>query len=137
MWQGMRASLPIALSVVPFGVAYGTVASQHMDYARAMLMSLVVFAGTAQFVTVSMIAQGVAYVPVLITGLLINLRLILLSAALAPHVRRAPTHAQPLLAQLLTDESFAVSIASFRRHGADWLFFAGSGVAIYATWQLS
>ena len=83
----------------------------------------------------SMLAEGAAYLPVLVTGVLINLRLALLSAALTPHVRRVPTATRPLLAQMLTDESFAVSMASFQRDGPDALFYLGSGLCIYAFWQ--
>jgi len=135
VWRGARATLPIALSVAPFGVAYGTVAATTMMPWQAQLMSLTVFAGTAQFIAASMLSEGAAYLPVLLAGVLINLRLLLLSAALAPHVAAAPRAAQPLLAQLLTDESFAVSMAAFEGRGADWRFFVGSGLAIYGIWQ--
>jgi len=135
--KGLRATVPVALSVVPFGIAYGAVAAQTMPTWQAVLMSLTVFAGTAQFVAASMLSQEAAYLPVLITGLLINSRLLLLSAALMPHFRSAPRRLHPLIAQLLTDESFAVSIAEFGARGGDALFFIGSGLAIFATWQAS
>ena len=134
-WGGFRATLPVALGVVPFGFAYGAVAARSMALGQSQLMSLTVFAGTAQFIAASMLAEGAAYLPVLVTGVLINLRLALLSAALTPHVRRVPTATRPLLAQMLTDESFAVSMASFQRDGPDALFYLGSGLCIYAFWQ--
>ena len=141
MWsrigRGLRATAPIALGVAPFGIAYGAVAGQHMAGWQTLLMSLTVFAGTAQFIAASMLSTGTAYLPILITGTLINMRLILMSAALTPYVRRAKRRAYPLLAQLLTDESFAVSIAEFERGSPDPLFFVGSGLAIYLIWQLA
>jgi 4-azaleucine resistance transporter AzlC len=141
MWhgigRGVRATIPIALSVVPFGVAFGTVAAGSMAPWQAQIMSLTVFAGTAQFIAASMLSEGAAYLPVLLTGVLINLRLLLLSAALAPHVAAAPRAAQPLLAQALTDESFAVSLAEFQQRGGDWRFFLGSGLAICGVWQVA
>ncbi len=137
IWRGVRATIPIALGVAPFGVAYGTVAAGSMAPWQAQLMSLTVFAGTAQFITASMLSEGAAYLPVLLTGVLINLRLLLLSAALAPHVAKAPRALQPVLAQLLTDESFAVSVAEFEQRSADWRFFVGSGLAIFCVWQVS
>ena len=108
-----------------------------MAFSQALLMSLTVFAGTAQFVTASMLADGAAYLPVLITGLLINLRLVLLSAALSPHVRRAPSVVRPILAHLLTDESFAISMAAFDRDGPDPLYYVGSGLAMFVFWQMA
>lgn len=135
--RGFQATLPIALGVAPLGIAYGAVASQSMAPWQGALMSLTVFAGTAQFISASMLSQGAAYLPILITGILINMRLILMSAALTPHVKKSPRSLHLLIAQLLTDESFAVSMAEFERGGKDPLFPVGSGLAIYVSWQLS
>lgn len=137
VWRGVRATLPIALSIMPFGLAYGTVAATAMKPWQAQLMSLTVFAGTAQFIAASMLAEGASYLPVLLTGVLINLRLLLLSAALAPRLASAPRALQPLLAQLITDESFAVSLAEFERGDPDWRFFVGSGLTLYGVWQVA
>jgi 4-azaleucine resistance transporter AzlC len=123
------------VSVAPFGVAYGAIASQRMALWQAQLMSLTVFAGTAQFITASMLSQGAAYLPILLTGILINMRLVLMSAALTRHFSSTPRALHPFMAQLLTDESFAVSMAEFEHQPADPLFFMGSGLAIYVTWQ--
>ena len=72
IWRGVRATIPVALSVVPFGVAFGTVAAGNMVPWQAQLMSLAVFAGTAQFIAASMLSEGAAYVPILLTGVLIK-----------------------------------------------------------------
>jgi 4-azaleucine resistance transporter AzlC len=135
--RGVRATLPIALSAAPFGLAYGATAVQSMSLAHAMLMSVTVFAGTAQFVAASMLAQGAAHLPVLITGLLVNLRLILLSASLTPHVKGARRALYPAIAQLITDESFIISMAAFRQSGGDVLFFLGSGLTMFVIWQIA
>ena len=136
-WRGFRATVPVALSVVPFGIAYGAIASQGMALWQGWLMSVVVFAGTAQFVTASMVSQGAAYVPILVTALLLNLRLVLLSAAVSPHVRQAPKTLQPLVAHMLTDESFAVSMAEFEQRPSNPWFFIGSGLTIFVFWQVA
>ncbi|MEA3407412.1 MAG: AzlC family ABC transporter permease [Chloroflexota bacterium] len=54
MMRGVRGTLPLALGVAPFGIAYGTVAVEAMRPWQASLMSLTVFAGTAQFVAASL-----------------------------------------------------------------------------------
>ena len=135
LWSGFRATLPVSLGVAPFGVAYGTVAAQSMAPWQASLMSLAVFAGTAQFLAASMLSQGAAWMPIFLTGTLVNLRLVLLSAALVPHMRRCPRRLYPLLAHMLTDESFAVSIAAFEREPSDPWFFIGSGLSMFVVWQ--
>jgi len=136
-WRGARATLPVALGVVPFGIAYGAVASQQMPLWQGWLMSLTVFAGTAQFVAASMVAQGSAYLPILVTGILLNLRLVLMSAAFAPRLKDMPRALQPIAAQLLTDESFAVSLAEFEQNGPDVPFYFGSGLCLFTIWQIA
>ena len=56
--------------------------------------------------------------------------------ALTPHVKGAPRRLYPIIAQLLTDESFAVSMAQFERWPSDPWFFIGSGLAIFIPWQI-
>ncbi|MFO7917848.1 MAG: AzlC family ABC transporter permease [Anaerolineae bacterium] len=141
MWQrltdGVRATLPLALGVAPFGIAYGTVAGEAMMPWQASLMSVTVFAGTAQFVTASMLSQGAGHFAVLITGLLINMRMVLMSASLAAHLDDMPRVLYIPMAHLLTDESFAVSVAAFEKRTGDPLFVVGSGLAIFITWQMT
>jgi predicted branched-subunit amino acid permease len=82
-----------------------------------MAMSLIAFGGAAQFATVGYVASGVAWpVIVLLTGLL-NTRHVLYSAALAPWFRGRSFRERAVAAHLLTDESFALAIAHFRRVG--------------------
>lgn len=141
MWQqitkGMRATLPLALGVAPFGIAYGTVATEAMRPWQASLMSLTVFAGTAQFVTASMLSQGAGHLAVLIMGLLINMRMVLMSASLAVHLDNVPRVLYVPMAHLLTDESFAVSVAAFEKRRGDPFFVVGSGLTIFITWQIT
>jgi 4-azaleucine resistance transporter AzlC len=98
-------------------------------------MSVMVFSGTAQFVTASMLSSGAAYWTILITALLINARMVLLSAALAAKLGPVPLKRQPLVAHLVTDESFAVTMAHYRDHSPDPLYAVGSGLAIFCVWQ--
>jgi len=134
---GVRATLPIGISVIPFGLAYGATATQTMSLGEVSLMSMTVFAGTAQFVAVSMLAQGAAFVSILLTTVLLQLRLLLMSAAISRKLVGVPRVVEPLLAHLITDESFAVSMASMSGTQGDPRFFVGSGLTIFVLWQLS
>ena len=137
MIGGMRRTLPLALGVAPFGIAYGTVAAEAMRPWQASLMSITVFSGTAQFVAASMLSHGAGHLAVLITGLLINMRMVLMSASLATHLDDVPHALCIPMAHLLTDESFAVSAAAFEKRTGDPLFVIGSGLTIFATWQIT
>jgi predicted branched-subunit amino acid permease len=135
--RGFYATVPVALAAMPFGLAYGAIASDSMAPWQVSLMSLTVFAGTAQFIAASMINAGAAYWTVWIAGVLINLRMVLMSAALSPYLGEVPRRRQWLIGHLLTDESFAVTISEFETRGANPLFPIGSGLAIFVAWQVS
>ena len=80
-------------------------------------MSLIVFAGAAQFAAVGYVVGGLAWPGVILLTALLNARHLLYSAALAPRLREIPAPRRALMAHLLTDEAFALSIGHFSRIG--------------------
>ena len=139
--DGIRAQLPLLLGVAPFGTAYGAYAIDSgvpADVTQAM--SAVVFAGASQFVAVQLIATGVPGVMIVLAVLLVNVRHLLYSASLAPHLEHASAPWRWLLAYLLTDEAYATAIGRFERRTSTpyqhWFLF-GSGVALWLTWQVT
>jgi 4-azaleucine resistance transporter AzlC len=138
---GVRAQLPLLLGVTPFGLAYGAYAVKSgLSTGLAQAMSAVVFGGASQFVGVRQIAADVPGAVVVLTALLVNARHMLYSASLAPHVEHLGRRWRWLLAYLLTDEAYATSIAHYRAAGdathKHWFFF-GTGLALWAGWQIS
>jgi 4-azaleucine resistance transporter AzlC len=138
---GVRALLPMLLGVVPFGVIYGVVALQSgIPPLAAVLMSSMVFAGSAQFLLAQLVGAGApALLSIGAVGL-INLRHALYSASVAPVLHALPRRWKLLLAYLLTDEAYAAAIphllAEPRSPQAHWVLF-GSGFALWAGWQIS
>jgi predicted branched-subunit amino acid permease len=111
--------LGIIVSAAGFGFVFGLAArtAGHYSVIDAMAMSLIAFGGAGQFAAVGYVASGLAWpVIVVLTGLL-NTRHILYSAALAPWFRGRSFRERAVAAHLLTDESFALAIAHFRRIG--------------------
>jgi predicted branched-subunit amino acid permease len=82
-----------------------------------MAMSTVVFAGAAQFAAVGYVASGLAWPAIILLTALLNARHLLYSAALSPWLRDVPFTRRAGMAQVLTDEAFALSISHFRRIG--------------------
>jgi len=80
-------------------------------------MSLIAFAGAAQFSAIGYVATGVTWPAIVLLTFLLNARHVLYSAALAPWFRGRSFAERAVAAHLLTDESFALSIAHFRRIG--------------------
>ena len=137
----MRAVLPIMLGAVPFGLIYGVLAvGAGIPPLAAQVMSAIVFAGSAQFVTAQLVGAGVPGIVIFLTGTIINVRHALYSASLAPYL----THLRPgwkwLLAYLLTDEAYAVAITHYHRSTPivhkHW-YFLGAGFMLWLLWQLS
>lgn len=132
---GALAVLPLALGNVPFGLAYGVAARQAgLDPFPAMALSVLVFAGSAQFIGVGMIGAGAGGVAVVATTLVVNLRHLLYGAAVAPALRGLSSRLRAVLAFGLTDEAFAVSNGALRR-GEGWAHLAGSEITLFAIWQ--
>lgn len=138
--NGIRDQVPILLGVAPFGLIFGALAiASGVPPLEAQGFSLFVFAGSAQFIAVELISNGVQPLVIVLTILVINLRHLLYSANLAPHVQRLPSRWKLTLAWLLTDEAFAVSTIRYRQNSSPhthW-YMLGTGLTLWGTWQLS
>ncbi len=142
---GIRGEAPILPGVFPFGMIYGVLAlSAHIPAITAQAMSSVVFAGSSQFIIAQLVAAGTPPLVIIVTAFIVNIRHMLYSASLAPFVKRLPARWKWLLAYLLTDEAYAVTISHYRQSEDEthneaykhWYFF-GAGLALWTTWQIS
>ena len=133
-------SMAIAVSAIGFGFVYGLSAREAgFSPLEAMVMSTVVFAGAAQFAAIGYVTAGLAWPAIALLTFLLNARHLLYSAALGPWLSDVPRPRRAVMAHLLTDEAFAVSLAHFRRLGrADetgyWIGALGS---TFIPWNLA
>ena len=139
--HGIRDELPILIGVLPFGMIYGVSAlGAGIPASIAQAMSCIVFAGSAQFVIAQLIAIGTPSLVVILTAFIVNVRHMLYSASLAAYTHKLHPLWKWLLAYLLTDEAYAVTISHYQKAGDDtqrhW-YFLGAGLALWSTWQLS
>jgi 4-azaleucine resistance transporter AzlC len=108
----------IAVSALAFGFVYGLAAQgAGLSPIEAVAMSLIVFAGAAQFAALGYITGGLAWPAIVLLTALLNARHLLYSAALAPWLRDVAAPRRAVMAHVLTDEAFALSIAHFTRLG--------------------
>lgn len=140
-WAGVRAEIPLLVGVFPFGVIYGVLAlGAGLSPGEAQAMSVIVFAGSAQFVATQLVILGTPSVVIVLTIFTVNLRHALYSASIAPHLKGMSLWWKSSLAYLLTDEAYAVIITCLRKKGEAncrrW-FFLGAGLALWTTWQIS
>ena len=117
---GTLAAAPICLGYVPIGLAFGVLAEKGgLATWQVCAMSVLVFAGSAQFIAVAMLQEGAAAAAIVVTTLVINLRHFLMSSALSVPLRGRGRGFLALFAYGVTDESFAVNSARFRDGGWD------------------
>jgi 4-azaleucine resistance transporter AzlC len=137
--QLITEGLGIAVSAVGFAFVYGLSAREAgFSPIEAIAMSVIVFAGAAQFAAVGYVASGLAWPGVvLLTGLL-NARHLLYSAALRPWLKGVPFARRALMAHLLTDEAFALTIGHFRRirRTDEWGFWVAAVGMTFIPWNL-
>lgn len=138
LYKGVKDTLPIMLGVVPFGLAYGTVAqATGLGPGETIMMSLLVFAGAAQFVSLPMFAEGAGMVMIGFTALLINLRHLLMGASLSPYMARMPVSLKALLCFGMADETYVVTINRAQSAGYSAAYQLGSNAIAYVTWAFS
>jgi predicted branched-subunit amino acid permease len=129
-------ALSIGLAIVPFGVAFGVLCAEaDLSVWQAVGFSTLVFGGSAQFASVSILADGGTVVAATIAGMLLALRSLAFGVAMAP-VLRGRVWWRALVSQLMIDESTAVgsaqATAELRRYG----YLAG-GLSVFVLWNLS
>jgi predicted branched-subunit amino acid permease len=133
--EGARAGLPVVLGYLGIGFAAGVVErAAGMSYAEILLLSTVLYAGSAQFVVTSMLALGTPAPAIVSTVFFLNLRHLLLSAALAPALRGVAVWKSALLGLQVTDETFVVASAKEAIAPA-WM--AGLNLAAWSTWAVA
>ncbi len=123
-WQAVRDGLigawPICLGYFPIGMALGLLARQSgLTPFDIGLMSLLVFAGSAQFIAVAMIGEDASALSIILTTFVVNFRHLLMSSSLAPQLYGVHRGFLCLFAYGVTDESYAVNTTRFRQGGWD------------------
>ncbi|WP_338740292.1 AzlC family ABC transporter permease [Haloplanus salilacus] len=115
---GARASLPLLLGLVPFGLVAGVAAvDAGLSPFQAVGLSVVVFAGASQLAVVDLLGRDASLAVVVLTATIINLRMSMYSASIAPHFADFRRRWRILCAYLLTDMSYALAIAEFTDGG--------------------
>lgn len=112
--KAFKQVLPIIFGYIPIGFAYGVLAQKSgLSTGSTLMMSLLVFAGSAQLIAVGLFAAGSGPATIIATTFIVNLRHLLMSASLAPFLRNWKKLQQACFAFQLTDETFAVHSSRF------------------------
>ena len=134
---------PMLLGVVPFGLVAGaTPVVEGLGTAAAVGLATIVFAGASQLAIVEALAGGGSAVVAIVAACTINLRMLLYSASLAPHLAHERMSRRLLTAYLLTDQAYAISITRWASDDppppeARVPYYVGGGALLWAVWQMS
>lgn len=139
---GFRDVSPILLGVIPFGLVTGfSGIDAGLTLGQTIGTSTVIFAGASQLAVIDLIGRDGAAVVAVLTALVINARMMMYSAALGPWFAPAPLRQRALMAYVLTDQAFAVSIVHYEHHedtiGDRARYYLGAALALWSTWQIA
>lgn len=116
--RGVGAALPVCIGYLPIGLAFGVLAQKAgLSVIEIGLMSVFVFAGSSQFIAVSMIAQHAGILAIMMTTFIVNLRHLLMSSSLAVVIPPSGKRVLSVFAYGITDESFAINHPLFKNGG--------------------
>lgn len=129
--SGLRAGLPVAVAGFALAVSFGVLARPVMGAIAPIVMSAIVFAGSAQFGSVAVLAAGGGPVAAITAGILLNSRYVPMGVALAPSLEGGPLK-RMVKAQAMVDYSWA---AAMRGGGQfDVWYMIGLTIPMYAMW---
>lgn len=132
---GMASAVPIVMGYFPIGFAYGVLArGAGLTTLETGLMSLMVYAGASQFIAVGLLAINASFVTIILTTFLVNLRHLLMGAALVPYFTKVKSSYLVVLAYGITDETFAVAGARYAKQAACPAFQLGLNLTAYGAW---
>ncbi|BAK95344.1 AzlC family ABC transporter permease [Tetragenococcus halophilus] len=134
--DGMKACVPTILGYLGIGFALGVVGKGvGLSVFAIFLMSVIVYAGSAQFIICGLIAIQAPITSIIATVFLVNLRHFLMSLSVAPYFRQASLLENVGIGTLLTDESYGVLTMALKRMGKVSVAWTnGLNICAYLTW---
>jgi branched chain amino acid efflux pump len=139
--RAVRDTTPVVLAYAPFGLTLGaTLAATHVPPLVAWSSSPLMFGGAAQLLAVQLLDAGASAVLVVLAALVVNARMLLYSAALAPHTAAWPARYRWLGAYFLADPVYALAITRFTGPEADdpggrLRYYLGVGLVLWPAWM--
>lgn len=131
-WLGVSHTLPLCLAVLPWGILAGSMAvNQGLSALQSLSMSIFIFAGAAQLVTISMLAAGSGFLAICVTVAIITAQHLLYALIMREHVANMPLKRRLPIGFLLTDELFALAVG---KNKYNFPYLIGAGFFFYLAW---
>jgi 4-azaleucine resistance transporter AzlC len=135
--SGMRDGVPTIPAEIPFGFVVGAAAVQAgFTSLQSVALSAFVFGGASQLAAIELLNEGAPVTVVVLTALVVNLRFLMYSAAIAPYFRKVGEAWRLVLSQFIVDTTFAIAVTEYdRNEDVDRrAYFVGLNVVVYGTW---
>ncbi|WP_067840683.1 AzlC family ABC transporter permease [Amphibacillus sediminis] len=135
--KGLAVGIPIMLGYFPIAVTYGVIAQQAgLSLLELTSMSVLVYAGAAQFMGTNMLAIGAGSIEIILATFVLNFRHFVLSLSFMHRARAFPLRWKALLAMGLTDESFSVASTQPKALQEDkgYYFYIALFTGAYLSW---
>jgi 4-azaleucine resistance transporter AzlC len=136
--EGLQQSIPIALGVFGYGLVFGVLAGQTgLSLVEVGLMSSLVFAGSSQFAALGLWVMPLPISTIIITTLIINLRHLLMGAALRAWFEQLSLVQRYVSLFFMADENWALIMSRYAKGNRNGALLLGSGLAIFLAWTSS
>ena len=138
--DGCKRYVTNSFGYIGIGLSFGIIASSvGLNPFFVGAMSLFIYAGGAQFITVSMLSSGFPILSIVLATFLINSRMILMSMATVPFFKRYSVFKNIIIGTFLTDESFALGMnkQNYTNGRLTYEWFNTANLVSYFTWSVS
>jgi len=132
--RGIKESLPLALGYIPVAITFGILAKAYgMPSYLPILMSVLIYAGSSQFVAIQMMSLGTAPLQMILTIFIVNIRHFLMGSTLTQKLPNTMTlKERGILSYFLTDEAFVYM--THQKVPLKFYYMLGFQVTLYASW---
>jgi 4-azaleucine resistance transporter AzlC len=131
--KGIQSGISIAIGYMPIALTFGLIAkTTGLTLTETVMMSLLVFAGAAQYISLSLLAQGIGVFEIVLTTFIVNIRHFLMSASLNEKAEDDTVPARMAYSFGITDETFSVAATRECSVNAGYMF--GLNLTAYSSW---
>lgn len=137
--DGVKDCLPTLIGYLSIGFAFGVVGiASHLSIFEIFLLSLLIYAGAAQFIFCSLFMAGTPASAIILTTFIVNLRHFLMSLSLAPSFKQDSFMKNIGYGTLLTDETYGVAMTMrSRQQNLSGRWMDGLNITAYISWIIA
>lgn len=133
-FSGVKMGIPVMIGFIPVAIAFAIMAmNAGMSAAETICMSVFVFAGASQMMSVGMIAEGAGMLSIVIATLIMNFRHFIMGTCIFERMEKTSAIDKLVCGFGVTDESFAIFTTADKEKCNKW-YFLGVLVSTYLSW---